>query len=247
MRMVRISGKGYVYHIVTKCNNFDYRFNDPEDFQRFLHRLKLAKVKHKVKLYAYCIMNNHVHLLVHTPEEDNISKFMEYLNGNSAKDYNRAHGRRGHFWNDRFHSTVIESGRQFFNTMFYIEFNMVKARGVKRPEDWKWSSFNAHAYGVHDPVIDLPKRYLNLGETPEERQKLYREMAKGYMKEKGLVYEPVLTDGRVIGSEEFVQSVVDEVSKRKPKLKGKIHQYAPGNFCLNRRFKMKLEAKEACK
>ena len=239
----RITGVGYRYHIVTACNNFEYNFKDPTDFLRFVDRLKQAKRKYNVKVYGYCIMNNHVHLLVHTPHEDNISDFMWYLNGNSARDYNRAHGRRGHFWNERFHSTVIETDTQFFYTLFYIEFNMVRAKGVKKAEDWRWSSFNAHAHGVGDPVVDLSQEYLDLGKTPEERQKAYREMAKGYLREKGLVPQPVLTDGLIIGSKGFVEEVLEQISQRKPYYKNQqIYEYQEGKYCIRRKFKKKPES-----
>ena len=213
MRPPRISFIGGIYHVVTRCNNRKFRIRNQQDFEAFLAILSQAKELYKVKVYGYCLCNNHVHLLIATPEKANLSKFMQYVNGNYAKAYNKAHGRTGRFWGGRFHSTVIESDTQFLNTLIYIELNMLRNGAVDDPEDWRWSSYRAHATGAEDPILDMHELYLELGDTPEQRQKVYREMIAQHIEEKGLRREPAYSSAVILGSKTFVESLLEEYAK----------------------------------
>ena len=135
MRSPRITFAGGHYHITTRCNDREFLFKDFDDFKLYLDFVRKGKEKHGVKIYAYALMHNHVHLLACTPERGNLSEFMHYVDGEFAKAYNRNHNRSGHFWGERFHSTVVEADSQLFNTIAYIELNAVKARIVKSPKD----------------------------------------------------------------------------------------------------------------
>ena len=154
------------------------------------------------------ITSNHVHLLVGTPEENTISAFMQYLNGNYSKAYNKIHEKTGCFWGGRFYSTIIESETQFFNTLVYIELNMVRARVIENPKYWQWSSYNAHAFGKEDRVLDIHPLYNEIGRDATERQQNYRDMVYGQMEEKGLLPDHSVTRGIVLGSESFVTSIL---------------------------------------
>ena len=216
MRPPRISYAGGVYHVTIRCNNREFNFKGDDDFALYIRVLLEAKAKYDVKIYAYCLTNNHIHLLVATPEKDNLSKFMEYLSGNFAKAYNKKHGRSGHFWGERFFSTVIETTSQFFNTVAYIELNMLRNRAVDRPEKWRWSSYRAHAYGHDDPVLDFHQMYLDLGKTPQERQQAYREMVENRIAELGLQKDPAISAGIITGCIAFVQGLVEKLGEKIP-------------------------------
>ena len=118
MRPPRISFAGGVYHVTIRCNNRKFSFKSDDDFALYIQVLLKAKSKYDVKVYAYCLTRNHVHLLVATPDKDNLSEFMRYLSGNFAKAYNKKHGRSGHFWGERFFSTVIETTTHFFDDAY---------------------------------------------------------------------------------------------------------------------------------
>ena len=216
MRPPRICFVGGIYHVTVRCNNQEFMFKDDEDFKLFLKILLIAKVIYGVSVFGYCLTNNHVHLIVGTPNEANLSRFMQYVNGNFAKAYNRKHGRTGRFWGGRFHSTVIESEEQFFNTLAYVELNMVRCGAVSHPGDWRWSSYHAHAYGANDTVIDFYEMYLALAQTPEKRRELYRTMIAESMGEKGLTHDPVYSNGVILGSEKFVSKIVSEYGAKVP-------------------------------
>ena len=211
MRPPRISLAGGMYHVTVRCNNREFMFVKNEDFSLFLTILGKAKELYEVRIYAYCLTSNHTHLLLETPEHDNLSAFMQYVNGNFARAYNLMHGRSGRFWGGRFHSTLIESETQFFNTAIYIELNMVRCKAVTEPQHWTWSSYNAHAFGQDNPVLDLHSLYLDLGPTAEQRQQAYRAMVEGNMRDKGMSKQPVLAAGVIVGTTNFVRALLDNL------------------------------------
>ena len=236
MRPPRICFAGGVYHVTTRCNNQEFLFQTEDDFILFLEKLQLGKQKYDVAIYAYSVMDNHVHLLVGTPfpspqkengkakkkkgqnekgpEDPTLSLFMQYVNGTYAQAYNREHDRSGHFWSERFHSTIIQTETQLFDTMLYIELNRVRCKAVQHPSEWKWSSYNAHAHGKHDPILDVHPLFLELGSTPEAREKAYREMCEARMIERGYKRDPRYTSGVVLGSESFVRGIIEEFGQK---------------------------------
>lgn len=235
MHPPRIAFVGALYHITVRCNNQEYFFKEEKDFETYLTVLLRAKKLYKVQVHAYCITSNHVHLLVSTPQENTVSLFMQYLNGNYSKAYNKLHNKTGRFWGGRFYSTIIESETQFFNTLIYIELNMVRAGVVKDPKDWEWSSYNAHAFGKENRVLDFHSLYEDLGQDSLERRENYRKMVYGQMEEKGLLPNHSVTRGILLGSESFVTSILhifqgkySFYSNRKPIACNQ------DSFCLNR-------------
>ena len=234
MRPPRISFVGGVYHVNVRCNNREFNFKDDEDFALYLRILLDVKLKYRVKIYAYILTHNHVHLLVGTPDKDNLSNFMRDLNGRFARAYNKKHGRTGHFWGERFFSTVIETATHFFNAVAYIELNMLRNKAVDRPEKWRWSSYRAHACGYDDPVLDFHQMYLDLGKTPQERQQAYREMVDNRIAESSLQKDPALSAGVITGSIAFVQDLVKKFGEKIPYYRGrKIYSWG-GQFSLKR-------------
>ena len=171
MRPPRLTFEGGVYHATCKCNNNEFSFKDDDDFQTLLDKIDTAREKYGVKVHAFCLLHNHYHLLVSTPENDKLSLFFQYVNGQYAKAYNKKYSRRGHFWGERFFSNVVEKNKHLLNTFFYIELNMVRANAVAMPEDWKWSSYSNHTTGKGVFKIDYYEFYLELGNTDAERQK----------------------------------------------------------------------------
>ena len=231
MRPPRISFEGGVYHVTTRCNDQEFLFENSEDFQLFLKILIINKIKYNVEVYSYSLMNNHVHLVLSTPKENNLSKFMQQLNGGFAKAYNKKHGRTGHFWGDRFHSTVIESDTQFFNTILYVESNPIRAGLIKDLAEWEWSSYAANAYGKQNPILDKHSLYLALGTTPEARQEAYRKMSESRLEEKG--YKHVLSKGLIVGSENFVRNLIQKLGEKSKFYRDRrVFEFKPGCFSL---------------
>ena len=139
-RIARIRGEYATYHIIQRGNERKNIFYSDDNKVRFLDTLQRMKKKYNFKLEAYCIMDNHVHLLINDNGND-ISKIMKSLNISYAYYYNRVNKRIGHLFQDRFRSELTEDDPHLISVGAYIHNNPVKAGMVKVPQEYKWSSF----------------------------------------------------------------------------------------------------------
>ena len=138
----RMKSRTDIYHIMARGVSRCIIYEDDEDFEQFVKMLERQLAKQKVKLYAWCLMDNHYHLLVKGKMED-ISVMMRALNSNYAHYFNERHGRVGHLFQGRFRSEVVESDARFIVTIRYIHQNPQKA-GITKDCSYRWSSFNGY-------------------------------------------------------------------------------------------------------
>ena len=235
MRPARISMINGLFHITTRCDNKNFYFQEDEDFSEYLNIVDRARQKYAFKLHAYCLTSNHVHLLISTPTEDNLSKFMQYINGLYARNYNYRHNRTGHFWGERFSSTIIESETQLLNSIFYIELNMTRNGVTRHPKEWKWSSYHQHAKGEGTIAIDFHEIYLRLGNTMEQRREKYIAMMQESMMQKGLLSrQPHFTNGLIFGSESFIKDVITKYASHNYYKNRKSHSLDSQTSCLRK-------------
>ncbi len=134
-------------------------FKDEMDYEIFLIILKKVTEQHDAKVHAYCLMTNHVHLLIETKNCE-IGKLMQKVAGDYARTYNRKHGYRGHLFEDRYKSCLVKEDEYFLQTSRYIHLNPVKAKMVKHPENYKWSSYRA-MIALQDDKITERNRTLS--------------------------------------------------------------------------------------
>jgi REP element-mobilizing transposase RayT len=144
-RPLRIEYPGAVYHITARGDGRRAIFRDDVDRERFLEILLDTVSLRKWVCHAYCLMDNHYHLLIETPEP-NLSRGMRSLNGEYTQAFNRRHRRPGHVFQGRYKSVLVEKERHLLELCRYVVLNPVRARGMaKRPGDWVWSSYRATA------------------------------------------------------------------------------------------------------
>lgn len=134
-----------IYHLIWRGVNRQEIFHDEEDWKMFLDILKKYKSKFKLTVYAWCLMGNHVHLLMKEGDE-NISVTMKRIGVCYVQYYNWKYRTTGHLFQDRFRSENVEALHYFRTVVRYIHQNPVKAEMVKRPDEWKWSSCSGY-YG----------------------------------------------------------------------------------------------------
>lgn len=146
---------GGLYHVMNRGNRKTPIFEDERDRRRFLRILIEEKLRYGVDIDGGCQMGNHFHLLVGTPH-GNLSNFMEQLEGRYARYWNWRYGVVGHLFQGRFRSVVIQHDVQLLIALCYVFLNPVSARLVKRPEDYKWSTYCATA-----GLAPLP-RYISI-------------------------------------------------------------------------------------
>ena len=145
-RQLRLQFPGAVYHVTSRGNAQQDIFADDADRARFLDLLGREIEQHRWRCHAYCLMDNHYHLLVETPEA-NLSRGMGRLNMAYAQAFNRRHGRSGHLFQGRFHAVVVEKDNHLLELCRYVVLNPVRAGSAAVPEVWPWSSYRATASG----------------------------------------------------------------------------------------------------
>lgn len=145
-RQLRLQFPGAVYHITARGNARQDIFIDDRDRARFLDLLGREIEQHRWRCHAFCLMDNHYHLLVETPEA-NLSRGMKRLNMAYAQSFNRRHGRAGHLFQGRYHTIIVEKDDHLLELCRYIVLNPVRAGTAAVPEVWPWSSYRATASG----------------------------------------------------------------------------------------------------
>ena len=145
-RKPRVWYPGAVYHITSRGNRRSDIFLDDKDRLRYLRYLEETKQRYFFELHSYCLMTNHVHLLLETKQHP-ISPIMQKLNSRYAMSFNKRYNREGHLFQGRYHSVLVESVEQFTATSRYIHLNPVRANIVKKPDEYKWSSYLAFQTG----------------------------------------------------------------------------------------------------
>jgi len=140
-RAPRVQFAGGVYHVTARGNRRQAIYQDDDDRRRFLRIHDRVVRRYGWRIHAYCLMTNHFHLLIETPEA-NLSRGMQRLNSEYATYYNTRFALVGHLFQQRFVSRIIESEMYFHEVLRYIAFNPVRAGLCEHPAEWPWSSFH---------------------------------------------------------------------------------------------------------
>ncbi|TSC92219.1 MAG: putative transposase [Candidatus Berkelbacteria bacterium Licking1014_85] len=164
------------YHIMTRGNNKNIVFRKEADFQYYLYLISRYKPEHLFDLYHYCLMPNHVHLLIRTKNALSFSIFMKKINLAYVHYYKNHYGWIGHFWQGRYKSQPVGKDEYFIQCGKYIELNAVRAELAEKPEDYKFSSYCYYAYGESNKLITKDMFYDELGKNDTERQLTYRDL-----------------------------------------------------------------------
>jgi putative transposase len=137
-----------IYHVTARGNRRQPIFLDSHDQLRFLRLLVVVAGRRGWRCHGYCLMPNHYHLVVQTPEAD-LSQGMQHLNGRYAQAFNDQHGFDGHLFQGRFHSVLIESTWHLLEVTRYLAINPVEGGLCVRPADWRWGSYRALIGAAH--------------------------------------------------------------------------------------------------
>lgn len=148
-----------IYHVVFRGINKQIIFEETEDYKKFLYVLMDCKEKSGFKIFAYCLMSNHVHLLIKEGTE-NLGVAFRRLGASYVYWYNLKYSRNGHLFQDRFRSDAVEDQRYFLTVLRYIHQNPVKAGIVKDPGDFKWSSYREYLMPYNNKYTLCEKSYV---------------------------------------------------------------------------------------
>jgi putative transposase len=164
-----------IYHVIIRGNNKHPLFHTEDDFESFTTLLKSAQNGHEMSIHHYCLMNNHVHLLVRAPILEELSRYMHYLQRAYYHYYRKKYTHWGHLFQGRFRSLVIEDEGYLLECGRYIERNPVRAKIVKNPGEWPYCSYEFYAGVKPMDWLTASAAYLALSENQEDRQRIYRE------------------------------------------------------------------------
>lgn len=159
-RAARIYAEEGVFHILARGNNKQKIFLSDSDFTAYRLLIEELREGHPLKIYHYCFMTNHIHLVIETSPKTDLSRFMKRLNLVYYNHYKKRYGYAGHFWQDRFKSLLISRDEYLLACGLYIERNPVKAKMVESPGLYKYSSYNYYAYMDKKTTSWTPIRYM---------------------------------------------------------------------------------------
>ncbi len=143
-RPLRIEFAHGLYHVTSRGDGREDIFLDDGDRELFLEVLSETVGRFNWVIHAYCLMSNHYHLLIETPD-GNLSKGMRQLNGVYTQRFNRKHRRVGHVFQGRYKAVIVQKESYLLELARYIVLNPVRAQMVRNPRDWQWSSYRATA------------------------------------------------------------------------------------------------------
>jgi len=156
---------GYIYHILNRGNGRQDIFHKDGDYQSFINLIKESKTKYSIKIFAYCIMPNHFHLVVEPEKGEDLSKWMQWLMTSHVRRYHRHYNSSGHIWQGRYKSFIVQNNEYLLMVLRYVENNPVRKGLVKMAKDWPWSSHKERIYKNENIISDSP---INLPENWEE-------------------------------------------------------------------------------
>ncbi len=211
-RPLRIEFRGAVYHVTSRGNARQPIFIDDEDQDGFLEVLSTVVERFNWHCHAYCLMENHYHLLIETPN-GNLSKGMRELNGVYTQRFNQRYRRVGHLFQGRYKAILVEKDHHLLSLCRYVVLNPVRVGLIKRPEQWRWSSYGATMGLKRKPsflTIDWVLSQFG-GRRGTARQAYKRFVVGGIGREspwetlKGQIF---------LGTEEFIQNLRGLLEKK---------------------------------
>ncbi|MET1076447.1 MAG: transposase [Pseudomonas sp.] len=163
-------------HLIQRGNNRSACFFAEDDYLFYLEHLGDQAKKHGCAVHAWCLMTNHVHLLLTPARQESVGRLMKGLGQRYVQYINRTYRRSGTLWEGRFRSCLMQEERYVLACYRYIEMNPVRAARVVHPADYRWSSYRINAQLEESAFTEQHALYRALGESEEERAQVYREL-----------------------------------------------------------------------
>ena len=210
-RIARVVAPGYPHHVTQRGCRRQQTFFADRDYQRYLDLLQDAKAKAGVSVWAYCLMPNHVHLVIVPETEQGLSTFLAQPHRQYAMEVNRRQRWKGHLWQERFHSYVMNENH-LRAAVRYIELNPVRAKLCSAARDWKWSSATAHLGGQDDGIVDVRPMLERIDNWEQYLSASEVEIANDIIRKHS-------RSGRPAGDEKFIDALEQLTQRRLKKQK----------------------------
>jgi len=226
-RRPRVFAPQVLYHVIVRGNHRRATFRTPADYQAYLERLARYLSQCQVRLWAYCLMPNHVHLLAETGNQP-LSTFMQRLQQSYTQYFNRTHRKVGHLFQGRYKAIICDKEAYLLSLIRYLHLNPVRAKLVTEPDDYLYSGHRTYLDGRATGVLDPAPGLAALGGRRGYRKFVREGMGEGHQPD---YYD--VADQRFLGSERFVDSwqarITDTPSPRpRQSLPRALHAVATG-------------------
>lgn len=179
-RVARGLVDGFIYHVLNRGNGGQQIFHKDQDYEVFISLMKEAKNRYPIKLFAYCMMPNHFHIVAMPIKAVDLSKWMQWLMTSHVRRYHCYYGTSGHIWQGRYKSFIVQQDNHLLTVLRYVEGNPVRAGLVPSAKLWLWSSHRerinrSHSAFVNEIPVELPedwKQFVDEPLTEKELEKL---------------------------------------------------------------------------
>lgn len=209
-RPLRIEYEGAFYHIVQRGIERRDIFISASDKEKFLSYLEFAHSCYGAAFHSYILMNNHYHLILETPRA-NLSKIMHYINASYAAYYNAKRKRTGPLYQGRYKAILVQKDEYLHHLSRYIHLNALRARIVKDPKDYPWSSYNYFVSSGHNAPAWL-NTYLILrmfNNNIPNAKRLYKDFVMDGIGAEGDCIKENIINGVILGSAEFAEDIIN--------------------------------------
>jgi len=208
-RSARVVIPNTPHHVVQRGHNRQAVFFSDDDYNYYRKNLTTLKQELNCRIYSYCLMTNHVHLIIDPGENsESLSLLMKRVAGRQTRYVNKLEKRTGSLWEGRFKSSIVSQKEYLAACCRYIELNPLRARMVTDPVEYKWSSYACKREGKKDLVVDFDASYLALGDSESERQAAYGRYVLDTVPEHELkLIRESLQRGQLTGSEQFREDI----------------------------------------
>jgi putative transposase len=215
-RHTRIVLPNCPHHIIQRGHNRQAVFAGDDDFLYYLDTLQEWKTKLGCKVYAYCLMTNHVHLVIDTGDDpENLGLLMKRVAGRQTRYVNKLEDRSGSLWEGRYKSSPVNANEYLLACCRYVEMNPVRAGMVDDPGRYTWSSCPVKVGLKKQPWLDLDPFYLSLADRPDRRAEKYRQWLKETIPETEwkLIREAVQR-GQLTADKRFEKEISKKLGRR---------------------------------
>jgi putative transposase len=176
-RPPRYTFAGECYHVLNRANRKAEVFHEPADFLAFVYLIDKVQQRIDVPLLAYCLMPNHVHLVVQPKGDGDITRWMQWLFTTHARHYHEKYGTTGHVWQGRYKHFPVQCDHHLLTLLRYVERNAARAKLVARAEDWRWGSLHWRTRGesvlcLAEPPTPLPSAWTEFVNQPQTAAEL---------------------------------------------------------------------------
>jgi REP element-mobilizing transposase RayT len=213
-RQLRVEFENAFYHVTSRGNQRDKIFYDAVDREKFLEILSRTKERYGFLLHGYALMDNHYHLLIETPKA-NLSQIMQNINTSYTVYVNRKYQRSGHLLQGRFKGIIVEKDRYLIALSRYIHLNPVRAKLVKGPADYPWTSYKSFLdRKAEDSLVDTGETLSYFSKRRKRAVRAYRKFVE-VVEEKDESPFAAMEAGLLLGRGAFKAKILRRIGKMK--------------------------------